>query len=165
MECRIAACAVRGAPLACLAQQRAESMTKGDSDVHLVDTRRLANKIIGGCSFVRLGDIRRETVESWLPGVRQGMCRDKKRERLAMIYHRKMEPLVIIHGNAPGTGWDNRQQSYRRFAKFAAFCAKRYPSVRYWELWNEMDVSFTQTFLEQGVRLTPFSADVATYKC
>jgi hypothetical protein len=26
---------------------------KGDSDVHLADTRRLANKIIGGCGFVR----------------------------------------------------------------------------------------------------------------
>jgi hypothetical protein len=39
---------------------------KGDSDVYLADTRRLANKIIAGCGFVRLADVRREPVESWL---------------------------------------------------------------------------------------------------
>jgi len=39
---------------------------KGDSDVHLADTRRLANKIIDDCGFGRLGDIRREAVENWL---------------------------------------------------------------------------------------------------
>jgi len=39
---------------------------KGDSDVHLADTRRLANKIIAGCGFGRLADVRREPVENWL---------------------------------------------------------------------------------------------------
>jgi integrase len=39
---------------------------KGDSDVHLTDTRRLANKIIGDCGFSRLADVRREAVEGWL---------------------------------------------------------------------------------------------------
>ncbi len=39
---------------------------KGDSGIHLADTRRLASKIIAGCGFVCLADVRRETVESWL---------------------------------------------------------------------------------------------------
>lgn len=39
---------------------------KGDCDVHLTDTRRLASKIIAGCGFGRLADVRREAVESWL---------------------------------------------------------------------------------------------------
>jgi len=39
---------------------------KGDSGVHLADTRRLANRIIAGCGFARLADVRREPVESWL---------------------------------------------------------------------------------------------------
>jgi len=39
---------------------------KGDSDVHLTNTRRLANKIIGDCGFNRLADVRREVLECWL---------------------------------------------------------------------------------------------------
>jgi len=39
---------------------------KGDSVVHLADTRRLANKIIAGSGFGCLADIRRERVEGWL---------------------------------------------------------------------------------------------------
>ena len=39
---------------------------KGDSDVHLADTRRLVGKITAGCGFGRLADVRREPVESWL---------------------------------------------------------------------------------------------------
>ncbi len=39
---------------------------KGDSDVHLGDTRRLATRIISECAFARLADVRRESVESWL---------------------------------------------------------------------------------------------------
>ena len=39
---------------------------KGDSAVHLGDTKRLAGKIINECGFARLADVRREAVESWL---------------------------------------------------------------------------------------------------
>jgi integrase len=39
---------------------------KGDSDIHLADTRRLAKTIMGGCGFDRLADVCREVVESWL---------------------------------------------------------------------------------------------------
>ena len=57
----------QGAPLADhLKAYLVHLKAKGDSDVHLADTRRLANKIIVGCGFLRLADVRRETVESWL---------------------------------------------------------------------------------------------------
>ena len=39
---------------------------KGDSNVHLADTRRLTIKIIGGCGFGVLADVCREAAESWL---------------------------------------------------------------------------------------------------
>ncbi len=54
--------------------------------------------------------------------------------------------LVVVHGNAPGCGFANREESYRRFARFVADMARRYRSIRYWELWNEMDVGFTDLF-------------------
>ena len=61
---------------------------------------------------------------------------------------RKMgiELLLVVHGNPPGTGWVNRHESYRRFATFMRFMAARHPSVKYWELWNEMDSGFTDLF-------------------
>jgi hypothetical protein len=57
-----------------------------------------------------------------------------------------MIPVVVVHSNAPGASFANRAQSYKRFADFMAFVAKRYPYVRYWELWNEMDSDFTDLF-------------------
>ena len=57
-----------------------------------------------------------------------------------------IELVLVVHGNVPGTGWSNRQESYRRFARFMGFLAGRYPSVRFWELWNEMDSTFTDLF-------------------
>jgi len=62
--------------------------------------------------------------------------------------------VVVVHGNPPGVSFANRQQGYRRFAAFMADMAKRYPQVRYWELWNEMDVAFTDLFgAQNGVPL------------
>ncbi len=57
-----------------------------------------------------------------------------------------IELLVVVHGNAPGVTWENRQEGYRRYARFMGAMAARYPSVRYWELWNEMDQGFTDLF-------------------
>ena len=51
-------------------------------------------------------------------------------------------PLVVVHGNAPGVNFEHRQEGYRRFAQFMGDMAKRYPKVRFWELWNEMDQGF-----------------------
>lgn len=55
-------------------------------------------------------------------------------------------PVIVVHGNAPGCSFANRLESYGRFANFMAFVAKRYPYLRYWELWNEMDAGFTDLF-------------------
>ena len=57
-----------------------------------------------------------------------------------------IELEVIVHGNAPGLSFDNRHEAYRRFAQFVAAMAARYPTIRFWELWNEMDVGFTDLF-------------------
>ena len=57
-----------------------------------------------------------------------------------------IELVLIIHGNAPGVDWANRKAGYERFTQFAGFLANRYPSVRFWEFWNEMDVAFTDIF-------------------
>jgi hypothetical protein len=57
-----------------------------------------------------------------------------------------IELELIIHANPPGVNWSARQAGYERFAQFAAFMAKRYPSVKYWEFWNEMDAAFTDVF-------------------
>ncbi len=55
-------------------------------------------------------------------------------------------PVVVVHGNAPGAGWDTREASYERFARFLGDMARRFPDIRYWELWNEMDGAFTDLF-------------------
>lgn len=73
-----------------------------------------------------------------------------------MAKEKGLELLVVVHGNAPGTGWANRHESYQRFAKFMADMSKRYPSVRYWELWNEMDVAFTDLFGKDDPKLKGF---------
>jgi hypothetical protein len=57
---------------------------------------------------------------------------------------------VVVHGNAPGVSYGNREEAYHRFARFMGDMARRYPSIRYWELWNEMDVAFTDLFGAQA---------------
>ena len=57
-----------------------------------------------------------------------------------------IELEAIVHGNAPGLSFDNRHEAYQRFADFVAAMAARYPTIRFWELWNEMDVGFTDLF-------------------
>lgn len=39
---------------------------KGDSEVHLGDTRRLASAVMADCRFIRLRDISHDTMERWL---------------------------------------------------------------------------------------------------
>ena len=38
------------------------------------------------------------------------------------------------------------QGANQRFADFMAAMATRYPTIPFWELWNEMDVGFTDLF-------------------
>ena len=54
--------------------------------------------------------------------------------------------LLVVHGNPPGASWENRNETYQRFANFVGMLAKRYPEVQYWELFNEMDKAFTEIF-------------------
>jgi hypothetical protein len=55
-------------------------------------------------------------------------------------------PVIVVHGNPPGVDFAHRQAGYQRFARFMAAMAARYPSVRFWELWTEMDQAFTDLF-------------------
>ena len=55
-------------------------------------------------------------------------------------------PLILVHSNPPGVNFAQREASYKRFAHFMADMVKRYPTVRFWELWNEMDQAFTDLF-------------------
>ena len=57
-----------------------------------------------------------------------------------------IELEVVVHGNPPGVAFENRQEAYRRFAQFMGAMAARYPSIRFWELWNKMEVGFTDLF-------------------
>jgi hypothetical protein len=57
---------------------------------------------------------------------------------------------VVVHANAPGVSYADREAGYRRFARFMGDMARRYPSIRYWELWNEMDAGFTDLFGAQA---------------
>lgn len=68
---------------------------------------------------------------------------DQKIERAAKM---GMTIQVVVHGNPPGVSFENREESYRRFAQFCADMARRWPEVMFWELWNEMDVGFTDLF-------------------
>lgn len=54
--------------------------------------------------------------------------------------------LIVVHSNAPGVSYANRTEGYQRFARFVGDMARRYPTVRFWELWNEMDQAFTDLF-------------------
>ncbi|MGO9109108.1 MAG: tyrosine-type recombinase/integrase, partial [Thermoguttaceae bacterium] len=49
-----------------LAAYMVHLQAKGDSEVHLGDTRRLASRVITDCRFVDLGDISHDTMERWL---------------------------------------------------------------------------------------------------
>ncbi len=61
---------------------------------------------------------------------------------------------VVVHANAPGVSYADREAGYRRFARFMGDMARRYPSIRCWELWNEMDSGFTDLFgAEAGIPL------------
>jgi hypothetical protein len=58
---------------------------------------------------------------------------------------RGFEPLVVVHGQPRGD-YDTRERVYREFAEFVAARAAQFPEVRAWQLWNEMDVAFTDVF-------------------
>ncbi len=54
--------------------------------------------------------------------------------------------LAVVHSPPKGLDWAHKELAYERFARFMSAMAKRYPTVRYWELFNEMDGAFTDIF-------------------
>jgi hypothetical protein len=56
-----------------------------------------------------------------------------------------LDPLVVVH-QAPFGGFQQRREVYREFAGFMAERAREFPGIRAWQLWNEMDVTFTDVF-------------------
>lgn len=55
-------------------------------------------------------------------------------------------PVIVVHGNAPGSDFSNREDAYQRFTDFMIMAVKRWNYIKYWELWNEMDAGFTDLF-------------------
>jgi len=60
--------------------------------------------------------------------------------------------LIVVHQNPPGISFANREVGYERFADFMVWAVKKFPYVRYWQLWNEMDQGFTDLFGGGGVK-------------
>lgn len=61
------------------------------------------------------------------------------------------DPGTPVDSNLPGgvssATPESRAAAYARFGQFVGSMAQRYPSVRFWELWNEWDVgAFTNLF-------------------
>jgi hypothetical protein len=56
-----------------------------------------------------------------------------------------LDPLVVVH-QSPFEGLQNRTQVYRLFAQFMHARAAEFPQVHTWQLWNEMDIAFTEVF-------------------
>ena len=54
--------------------------------------------------------------------------------------------VAVVHAPPGGLDWAHKELAYERFARFMGSMAKRYPTVRYWELFNEMDGAFTDIF-------------------
>ncbi|MBQ0106144.1 MAG: cellulase family glycosylhydrolase [Armatimonadetes bacterium] len=55
-------------------------------------------------------------------------------------------PVIVVHSQPEGYSFANREECYKAFAEFMAWCVKEYPYCRYWEPWNEMDELFTDVF-------------------
>ncbi len=115
-------------------------------NIHHLDDKVAANLKKAGIKTVRHTIYWYAVEKTKTPGVYDRNELEKLDKRFADYKKFGLEPLVIVHGNAPGTGFANRQESYERFGKFMAMLAKRYPDVRYFQLWNEMDVAFTDLF-------------------
>jgi hypothetical protein len=56
-----------------------------------------------------------------------------------------LDPLVVVH-QSPAGDFSSRNMVYRSFAEFMEARAAEFPRVRAWQLWNEMDVGFTDLF-------------------
>lgn len=115
-------------------------------NIHGLDEQVAANLKKAGIKTVRQTIYWYNVEKTKTPGVYDEAELKKLDQRFADYEKFGVEPLVIVHGNAPGTGFANRRESYERFGRFMAMLAERYPKVKYFQLWNEMDVAFTDLF-------------------
>lgn len=115
-------------------------------NVHKLDGETAAMLKKAGIGTVRQTVYWYNIEKTKTPGVYDEKALKTLDERFADYEKFGLEPLVVVHGNAPGAGFANRQESYERFGRFMAMLAKRYPGVKYFQLWNEMDVAFTDLF-------------------
>ena len=56
-----------------------------------------------------------------------------------------LDPLIVVH-QPPFGDYRSRETVYRAFARFMQARAAQFPEVRAWQLWNEMDIAFTDVF-------------------
>jgi hypothetical protein len=56
-----------------------------------------------------------------------------------------LDPLIVVHQPAMDD-FPRRAMVYQLFARFMEARAAEFPAVRAWQLWNEMDVAFTDVF-------------------
>jgi hypothetical protein len=56
-----------------------------------------------------------------------------------------LDPLIVVH-QPPFGDFHNRKTVYRAFARFMEARAAQFPEVGAWQLWNEMDIAFTDVF-------------------
>lgn len=74
------------------------------------------------------------------PAYRRDFARDLRAAVAA-----ELEPLILVHGQ-PSGGFAERRQVYAEYARFMQARVAEFPEVRYWQLWNEMDLGFTDIF-------------------
>ena len=115
-------------------------------NIHKLDAATAATLKKAGIGMVRQTVYWYRYEKTKQPGVYDEQNLKELDRRFAEYRKYGLEPLAVVHGNAPGTGFANRIESYRRFGKFMAMLAKRCPTVKYFQLWNEMDAAFTDLF-------------------
>ena len=64
-------------------------------------------------------------------------------------------PLVVVHEAPAYASFAQRGAAYRAFADFMRMCVTRWPKIKYWELWNEMDSAFTDLFGAMNPKIPP----------
>jgi hypothetical protein len=74
------------------------------------------------------------------PAYREEWTRDLQR-----ALETGLELLVVVH-QSPFGDFERRNLVYQAFARFMEARAAEFPQVRAWQLWNEMDESFTDVF-------------------
>ncbi|MBQ7256340.1 MAG: cellulase family glycosylhydrolase [Abditibacteriota bacterium] len=62
-------------------------------------------------------------------------------------------PLVVVHKNPSNFNFENKEEAYKAFADFMFDMVSEFKSIRYWQLWNEMDVYATDIFGAQKIPL------------